>query len=124
MAGMKQPADKSHFLLPDLGEGVHEAELLKWRVKPGQFVKEMDILADMETDKAVVEVPSPWAGTIKELCGKEGQIINVGNVLVRYDIGAPSANNAASAKPAAVSAKAAPQAAKAGAKDEDQGTVV
>ena len=74
MAGLKQPADKSHFLLPDLGEGVHEAELIKWRVAPGQVVKEMDILAEMETDKALVEVPSPWAGTIKELCGKEGEV--------------------------------------------------
>ena len=129
MAGLKQPADKSHFLLPDLGEGVHEAELLKWRVKPGQHVKEMDILADMETDKAVVEVPSPWAGTIQEVCAKEGEICIVGNVLVRYDIsGAGSAGKSVApvAKaPVAPTAKApvAPTA-KAPAKDEDQGTVV
>lgn len=116
MAGLKQPTDKSHFLLPDLGEGVHEAEMLKWRVKPGQHVKEMDILADMETDKAVVEVPSPWAGVIKELCAKEGEICHVGNVLVRYEVGAPAAK--ASAPAAAAPAKAAV------AKDEDQGTVV
>lgn len=127
MAGLKQPADKSHFLLPDLGEGVHEAELLKWRVKPGQHVKEMDILADMETDKAVVEVPSPWSGTIKELCGKEGEIMHVGNVLVRYDIAgaAPAAAPAAPAKAAAAAPAPAPAAKAAGAKsEEDQGTVV
>ncbi len=105
MAGLKQPTDKSHFLLPDLGEGIHEAELIKWRVQPGQVVKAMDILAEMETDKALVEVPSPWAGKIRELCGKEGEILNVGNVLVKYDIGssaaAPAANTAGpSARPA------------------------
>ncbi|MDZ4831540.1 MAG: dihydrolipoamide acetyltransferase family protein [Phycisphaerae bacterium] len=127
MAGLKQPADKSHFLLPDLGEGVHEAELLKWRVKPGQFVKEMDILADMETDKAVVEVPSPWAGTIKEVCAKEGEICIVGNVLVRYDIGsAANAAKPAVSTPSPTTAKAAPPAAvpKAPSNEEDQGTVV
>jgi pyruvate dehydrogenase E2 component (dihydrolipoamide acetyltransferase) len=121
MAGLKQPADKSHFLLPDLGEGVHEAELLAWRVKPGQFVKEMDILADMETDKAVVEVPSPWSGTIKELCAKEGDICRVGNVLVRYEV----ADAAPAAKPSApAAAPAALKSAAPAAKDEDQGTVV
>ena len=125
MAGLKQPADKSHFLLPDLGEGVHEAELIKWRVTPGKVIKEMDILAEMETDKALVEVPSPWGGTIKELCGKEGEIMHVGKVLVRYDIGggakaaapvaaAPAAKAAAPAAPAAAAAK----------EGEDAGTVV
>jgi pyruvate dehydrogenase E2 component (dihydrolipoamide acetyltransferase) len=77
-------ADPSIFILPDLGEGVHEAELIKWRVTPGQTVKEHDILAEMETDKALVEVPSPRAGTIKQLHGSEGEILHVGNVLVTY----------------------------------------
>ncbi|TVQ51761.1 MAG: 2-oxo acid dehydrogenase subunit E2 [Phycisphaerales bacterium] len=86
MAGTKQPTDRSHFILPDLGEGVHEAELIKWRVKPGETVEEHQTLAEMETDKALVEVPSPWAGTIKELKGNEGDIINVGSVLVTYDV--------------------------------------
>ncbi|UCD75393.1 MAG: 2-oxo acid dehydrogenase subunit E2 [Phycisphaerales bacterium] len=81
---IKQPEDKSHFILPDLGEGVHEAELIKWRVEPGQYVKEHQIIAEMETDKALVEVPSPWSGTISKLHGKEGDIILVGSVLVEY----------------------------------------
>jgi pyruvate dehydrogenase E2 component (dihydrolipoamide acetyltransferase) len=119
MAGLKQPADKSHFLLPDLGEGVHEAELIKWRVVPGQVVKEMDILAEMETDKALVEVPSPWAGTIKELCGKEGEILHVGSVLVRYEIG-----GAASAAPKQAAPAAAAKASGAAKEGEDAGTVV
>ena len=84
MAQVKQPADKSHFILPDLGEGVHEAELIKWRVSAGDQVAEHQTLAEMETDKALVEVPSPWAGVVTELCGAEGDIINVGSVLVRY----------------------------------------
>ena len=57
------------FILPDLGEGVHEAEIISWKVKPGDTVDEMDVLAEMETDKALVEVPSPYAGTIVELHG-------------------------------------------------------
>lgn len=83
---IKQPKDKSHFILPDLGEGVAEAELIKWRVTPGETVEEHQTLAEMETDKALVEVPSPWAGTVKELKGNEGDIINVGAVLVTYDV--------------------------------------
>lgn len=84
---IKQPKDKSHFILPDLGEGVHEAELIKWKVKPGDEVQEHQTLAEMETDKALVEVPSPWTGVIKELRGSEGDIITVGSVLVTYATG-------------------------------------
>ena len=57
---IKQPIDKSHFILPDLGEGVHEAEIISWKVKAGARVEEHQTLAEMETDKALVEVPSPW----------------------------------------------------------------
>ena len=70
---IKQPDDKSHFILPDLGEGVHEAELIRWLIAPGDTVTEHQTLAEMETDKALVEVPSPWDGVIKELHGKEGR---------------------------------------------------
>jgi len=135
MAAIKQPTDKSHFILPDLGEGVHEAELIKWRVKPGDAVKEHQILAEMNTDKALVEVPSPWAGTITELCGNEGEILKVGSVLVRYTGGGAGAAPKASpaSKPAGHSASQpagpatrAPDAAPPSAvkKDEDAGTVV
>ena len=75
----------NEFILPDLGEGVHEAELIKWRVAVGDRVNEHDILAEMETDKALVEVPSPRTGVIKSLHGSEGEILNVGNVLVEYE---------------------------------------
>lgn len=90
MAHPGKSTDPNVFILPDLGEGVHEAELIKWRVKVGDAVKEHDILADMETDKAVVEVPSPRDGTIAELHGTEGEILHVGNALVTYVGGATS----------------------------------
>ena len=83
MAG-KTSANPNEFILPDLGEGVHEAELIKWRVKVGDAVNEHDILAEMETDKALVEVPSPRTGVIASLHGNEGEILHVGNPLVSY----------------------------------------
>ena len=126
MAGVKQPDDKSHFILPDLGEGVHEAELITWRVNAGDAVKEHQTIAEMETDKALVEVPSPWTGVISELCGNPGDIINVGSVLVRYKVGGAAVGSAqATARPAASRSEpkvaAAPKAEQAG---EDAGTVV
>ncbi|MFN7315238.1 MAG: dihydrolipoamide acetyltransferase family protein [Phycisphaerae bacterium] len=103
MAHPGKSTDPNVFILPDLGEGVHEAELIKWRVKVGDAVKEHDILADMETDKAVVEVPSPRDGTIAELHGTEGEILHVGNALVTYVGGAASkaASNGKHDKPEA-----------------------
>ena len=125
MAGVKQPDDRSHFILPDLGEGVHEAELIKWRVNEGDAVKEHQTIAEMETDKAVVEVPSPWTGVISQLCGKAGDIINVGSVLVRYKVGGASPAPAAKvAAPARVEAPAAKSAAPKADSNEDAGTVV
>lgn len=117
MAAIKQPRDKSHFILPDLGEGVHEAELIKWRVKPGESVDEHQTLAEMETDKALVEVPSPWAGVVKELNGNEGDIIIVGSILVTYDVGAAPAAKASTPSTATANAGASDQ-------HDDDGTVV
>jgi len=86
-------SDPNVFILPDLGEGVAEAEMLKWRVKVGDVVKEHDILADMETDKAVVEVPAPRAGTIAILHGGEGEILKVGSALVTFEGGVATASS-------------------------------
>lgn len=102
MAHGTHSGNPNDFILPDLGEGVHEAELIKWRVKVGDRVNEHDILAEMETDKALVEVPSPRTGTIAALHGSEGEILKVGNPLVTYEGGA------AAARPAASPASAAP----------------
>jgi len=123
--GHATSSDPNVFILPDLGEGVHEAELIAWKVKPGDTVDEHDILAEMETDKALVEVPSPRAGTIKTLHGEEGEILNVGNPLVTYEGGGEATKTAP--KPAE-KAPDAPKAEKVKQADQeehkDAGTVV
>ena len=80
----KTNKQESEFRLPDLGEGLEEADLIEWCVHPGQRVKEDDILAKMETAKALVDVPSPRAGVIAALHGAPGQTIKVGAALVTY----------------------------------------
>lgn len=83
MAG-KVSSDPNVFILPDLGEGLEEAELIAWKVSEGDTVEEHQIIAEMETDKALVEVPSPRAGTIDKLHGSDGDIIKVGAPFVTY----------------------------------------
>jgi 2-oxoisovalerate dehydrogenase E2 component (dihydrolipoyl transacylase) len=70
------------FALPDLGEGLTEAEILSWRVAEGDEVGVDDIVVEVETAKAAVEVPSPYAGTVTTLHGKPGQVIEVGQALL------------------------------------------
>lgn len=70
------------FKFPDVGEGIHEGEIVKWRVAVGEQVKGDQPLVEMETAKAIVELPSPKAGTILALIGKEGETIHVGATLV------------------------------------------
>ncbi|MCL1630979.1 2-oxo acid dehydrogenase subunit E2 [Sporolactobacillus sp. CPB3-1] len=70
------------FRLPDIGEGIHEGEILKWFVKPGDSVREDDPLAEVQNDKAVVEIPSPVNGKVLELNAEEGQVVEVGTVIV------------------------------------------
>lgn len=73
------------FKLPDVGEGIHEAELLEWRVAVGDRVKEGDEIAVINTDKITVELPSPCAGVIDATYGTVGDIIEVGALLVRIE---------------------------------------
>src|SRR6185312_4098221 len=77
-------SNPNDFCLPDLGEGLEEAELIEWCVHVGQRVEENDTLAKMETAKALVEVPSPRPGVIATLHGKPGEAIKVGAPLVTY----------------------------------------
>ena len=70
--------------LPDVGEGVAEAELVEWHVKVGDLVREDALLAAVMTDKATVEIPSPRAGTIAKINYAEGQVCPVGQVLLRH----------------------------------------
>jgi len=74
------------FKLPDVGEGVAEGELVSWKVSPGDTVSEGDIVAEVETDKALVEVPSRYDGTVKELFAEEGEIVPVGDVIISFDV--------------------------------------
>ncbi|HSV52458.1 MAG TPA: dihydrolipoamide acetyltransferase family protein [Burkholderiaceae bacterium] len=76
--------------VPDLGEGITEVELVAWRVKPGDPVAEDQILADVMTDKATVEIPSPVAGTVQALGGEVGQLLAVGAELMRIEVEAVS----------------------------------
>lgn len=85
MAHGKKSDNPNDFILPDLGEGVHEGELIKWKVTVGQPVDEGDVLAEFETDKALCEVFSPRGGVIATLHGKEGEILKVGNALVTFE---------------------------------------
>jgi len=75
------------FKLPDLGEGVHEGEILKWYVEPGATIVEDEPLVDVETDKAAVTIPSPASGKIVSLAGSEGDIVTVGTVIAVIDDG-------------------------------------
>jgi pyruvate dehydrogenase E2 component (dihydrolipoamide acetyltransferase) len=81
------------FRLPDLGEGLPEAELVQWMVAVGDTVALNQTIAEVETAKAVVELPSPYAGTVTALHAQSGDVIEVGAVLITFDTGgdAPAA---------------------------------
>jgi 2-oxoisovalerate dehydrogenase E2 component (dihydrolipoyl transacylase) len=100
------------FNLPDLGEGLAEAEIVRWHVKVGDPVKVDQPMVAVETAKAVVEVPSPYSGVIRALHGNPGDMIATGAALVEFDVAA-----AANARPAPPKAPERPAA-------DDSGTVV
>jgi len=74
------------FNLPDLGEGLTESEVVAWKVTPGQSVALNEIIAEVETAKAVVELPSPFTGTISALHADPGTVVEVGHPLVSFDV--------------------------------------
>jgi pyruvate dehydrogenase E2 component (dihydrolipoamide acetyltransferase) len=73
------------FKMPDIGEGIHEGEIVKWFVKAGDKVQEDDVLCEIQNDKAVVEIPSPVEGTVEEVLVGEGTVATVGQVLIKFD---------------------------------------
>ena len=77
----------SAFKLPDLGEGLTEGEVARWLVAEGQEIAEDDPLVEIQTDKATVEIPSPYGGTVLQVLVAEGDVVPVGTELVV--IGAP-----------------------------------
>lgn len=73
------------FKLPDIGEGIHEGEIIKWFVQEGEEIQEDDTLCEVQNDKAVVEIPSPVDGTVLEIKVVEGEVAIVGDTLIRID---------------------------------------
>ena len=73
------------FRLPDIGEGIHEGEIVKWFVAKGDKINEDDTLLEVQNDKAVVEIPSPATGTVIDILVSEGTVAVVGDVLLRLD---------------------------------------
>ena len=81
---------RREFRLPDVGEGLTEADIVTWRVKPGDTVTVNQIIVDIETAKAVVELPSPYAGVVAELMVPEGQTVDVGTPIIAVDVPGPA----------------------------------
>jgi 2-oxoisovalerate dehydrogenase E2 component (dihydrolipoyl transacylase) len=77
----------STFRLPDLGEGLAEAEIVEWHVKVGDHVRVDQPMVSVETAKAVVEVPAPFSGIVTALCGAPGDIVPTGAALIEFDSG-------------------------------------
>src|SRR6476469_3828992 len=98
------------FRMPDLGEGVAEGEIVRWLVAPGQEVAEDDLLVEIQTDKATVEVPSPAAGVVSRILVEEGDVVPVGELLVVIcaEDGGPSIAPASVTEPAQSRVQATP----------------
>ena len=91
-------SDTKQFRLPDVGEGLTEAEIVTWRVKPGDVVKVNDIVVEIETAKSLVELPCPFAGTVSDLLVSEGETVAVGTPIIA--VSDPSDPTAVAAAPA------------------------
>ena len=76
-----------NYCMPDPGEGLTEGEVVSWQVSPGDTVKINDVLCEVETAKSIVELPSPFAGTVAKLCAEPGETVAVGTPLVTIDDG-------------------------------------
>jgi pyruvate dehydrogenase E2 component (dihydrolipoamide acetyltransferase) len=97
------------FRMPDLGEGVAEGEIVRWLVAPGQEVAEDDLLVEIQTDKATVEVPSPAAGVVSRILAEEGAVVPVGELLVVIGADAkPGSASSAVTEPAQIRVQATP----------------
>jgi len=88
------------FLVPDVGEGLVEAEIVTWKVKVGDVVVLNQPLVDIETAKAVVELPSPYAGTVVQLHGGEGDVMEVGHPLITFNVTSDVAEAGPAQRPA------------------------
>jgi len=116
----------SEFNLPDVGEGLTEAEIVQWKVAPGETVSVNQVLVEIETAKSLVELPSPFAGVVGELLVDEGETVEVGTPIITVaageaDAAGSSATDPTSADSAAVDADAASAAADAASTVEREG---
>src|SRR5579863_1855526 len=95
-------ADVKQFKLPDVGEGLTEADIVSWKVKPGDRVTVNQVIVEIETAKSLVELPSPFEGVVTELFVPEGQSVDVGTPIIAVDVsGDASAAGAAESGPQA-----------------------
>ncbi|UOQ93029.1 2-oxo acid dehydrogenase subunit E2 [Halobacillus shinanisalinarum] len=106
------------FKLPDIGEGIHEGEIAKWFVKPGDEVKEDDVLCEVQNDKAVVEIPSQVDGTVKEIHVDEGETTTVGTVIITIDDGSEDSGEESKEEPKEESKEEKQESSKEDSKDE------
>ena len=87
-----------HFTLPDPGEGLTEAEIVSWKVQPGDAITVNQIIIEVETAKSLVELPIPFAGTVSELLVAEGDTVEVGAPIIAVEVaGAEAAPSAPAA---------------------------
>lgn len=110
------------FNLPDVGEGLTEAEILSWKVAPGDTVEVNDVLVEIETAKSVVELPSPYEGTVQELLVAEGETVEVGTPIIA--ITGEGTEEGGGSRPAADRPDAAPQQAVAPAGEQGGGNAL
>lgn len=83
------PNSEFDFLLPDVGEGLEEAEIVQWKVSVGQQIEVNQAIVEIESAKSLVELPTPFAGTVLELLVKEGQVVRVGTAIIRIQLDEP-----------------------------------
>lgn len=100
---------RKEFALPDAGEGLTEAEILTWRVAPGDMVTQNQVLVEIETAKAAVELPSPWSGVVAELLAEPGATVSVGTPIIAIETEPAPPADTQPADAAAQPADAAPQ---------------
>jgi 2-oxoisovalerate dehydrogenase E2 component (dihydrolipoyl transacylase) len=92
---------KFTYNLPDIGEGIAEAEIVAWHVKVGDIISEDQPLADMMTDKATVEMESPVSGVVTKVSGEAGDVIAIGAMLVEIEVAGEASAETAEAAPLA-----------------------
>ncbi|HEY5985041.1 MAG TPA: biotin/lipoyl-containing protein, partial [Streptosporangiaceae bacterium] len=103
------------FRLPDVGEGLTEADIVTWHVKPGDQVSVNQVIVEIETAKSLVELPSPYDGVVSGLLVDEGQTVDVGTPIIEVDVAAEAGPDAGPAAKADTAPKAGPGGRKAGA---------